>query len=325
MAETIAAVVVTYNRKKLLTECLYALLSGTRLVDKIIVIDNGSTDRTPDFLKEKGYLENSHIDYIRLPENTGGAGGFYEGVKHGYEAGYDWLWLMDDDAEPKEDALEKLSEYLYETNVSALANLKIHQKGDILSTHLGFFNSNKNLDIETEIFRKVENKVIKDSKVLEIAYSSFVGILVNKKAIHKIGFPKKELFIHGDDVEYCLRLISTGKILLVTNSVIIHKDPPEKKGIRKNFLGKVSYRTAYDKLWLGYYGTRNTIWLRRIQVSRIEFYIRLFKNYFRSLIAILLFDDKKFKRIRFLTEAYRDGLKGNFDNIKPKGLLYGKS
>lgn len=46
---TIAVVVVTYNRKKLLIECLDAILAGTRLPDKIILVDNGSTDDTPDF------------------------------------------------------------------------------------------------------------------------------------------------------------------------------------------------------------------------------------------------------------------------------------
>ena len=323
--ETIAAVVVTYNRKQLLTECLDALLSGTRLLDKIILIDNGSTDNTHVLLKEKGYLENSRIQYIRLLENTGGAGGFYEGVKRAYEAGYDWLWLMDDDAEPQQDALEKLSEYLSETNVSALANLKVDHKGEIIYTHLGFFNAKDKFDFEAEIFREVEHKAIKESKVLEIAYSSFVGILINKKAIDKIGFPKKELFIHGDDVEYCLRLISVGKILLITNSVIFHKFVPDRKIISINFLGKTIQRTAYDKLWLKYYGTRNVIWLRKLYLSQLTFYSRLFNNYFRSLIAILLLDDNKLKRILFITEAYRDGLKGNFDNIKPKGILYGKS
>jgi GT2 family glycosyltransferase len=324
---TIAVVVVTYNRKKLLMECLGALLSGTRLPDKIILVDNGSTDGTSDLLQEKGYLENSLINYVCLPENTGGAGGFYEGVKYGYEAGYDWLWLMDDDAEPKKDALEKLSEYLYEPNVSALANLKLDQTGNIIHTHLGFFDSkdNKdNFDFDSQIPREIENKAIEDNKALEIAFSSFVGIMISKKAIEKIGFPKKELFIRGDDLEYCLRLIPTGKILLITNSVILHKEAPDRKEITKKFLGKISNRTAYDRLWLAYYETRNVIWLRKNYASNIKFYVRLFKNYFRSLIAILLLDDNKFKRIHFLTEAYRDGLEGKFDNFKPK-LLYGKS
>lgn len=324
MAETIAGVVVTYNRKNLLTECLDALISGTRPLDKIIVIDNGSTDGTPGLLQEKGYLKNSLITYIRLTENTGGAGGFYEGVKRGYEAGYDWLWLMDDDAEPKQDALENLSEYLPDNNISALANLKVDQQGNIISTHLGLFNFKDNQNFEPELFRTLEDKSIKNSKSLEIDFSSFVGILINRKAIDKIGLPKKELFIYHDDLEYCVRLRTAGTILLVTNSCIIHKDAANRGEIHKNFLGKVWHRDAYDKLWLVYYGTRNLIWLRKKYVVKLKFYTNLFTEYFRSLIAIVLLDDNKFKRIHMLTESYSDGLAGNFDNIKPKSILYGK-
>ena len=321
---TIAVVVVTYNRKKLLIECLDAILTGTRLPDKIILVDNGSTDNTPDLLKTEGYLTNQLIDYIRLPENTGGAGGFYEGVKYGYEAGYDWLWLMDDDAEPETNALEKLSQYLYEPDVSALANLKIDLAGEILHPHLGFFDRQdrqNSFDFDIEIHRKIESNLLKNNRALEIAFSSFVGILVNKRAVDKIGFPNKDFFIRGDDLEYCLRLNNVGKILLITDSIILHKEAGDPGAIVKSFLGKASYRTKYSRIWLTYYETRNATWLRKNYASKTVFYFRTFKYYCRSLIAILLFDDRKFKRLRFLTEAYQDGLKGYFDNTKPK-LLY---
>lgn len=325
MAEaTIAVVVVTYNRKKLLIECLDAILSGTRLPDKIILVDNGSTDNTPEFLKEEGYLKNPLVDYIRLPENTGGAGGFYEGVKYGYEAGYDWLWLMDDDAAPEADALEKLSKYWYESDVSALANLKLDLAGDILHPHLGFFNRQNNqnyFDFDVEIYKKVEKRLIGNNQVLEIAFSSFVGLMVSKKAIEQVGFPDKKFFIRGDDLEYCLRLNTAGKILLVTDSIILHKEAADQTEVMKSFLGRASYRTRYNRIWLTYFETRNAIWLRKNYASKTKFYWRTFKYYCRSLLAILLFDDRKLKRLRFLTEAYQDGFKGYFDNTKPK-LLY---
>jgi GT2 family glycosyltransferase len=325
MAEAIAVVVVTYNRKKLLAECLDAILAGTRLPDKIILVDNGSTDNTSEFLKEAGYIGNLLIDYIRLPENTGGAGGFYEGVKYGYEAGYDWLWLMDDDAEPEADALEKLGKYLNEPGVSALANLKIDLAGDILHPHLGFFDcQDRQIDFDIEIHRKVEDKLVKNNRVLEIAFSSFVGILVNRKAIEKVGFPNKDFFIRGDDLDYCLRLNNVGRILLITDSIILHKEASDQGAIVRNFLGKVSFRTKYSRIWLTYFETRNAIWLRKKYASKTKFYFRTFKYYCRSLIAILLFDDRKFKRLRFLTEAYQDGFKGCFDNNKPKLLYEGK-
>jgi rhamnopyranosyl-N-acetylglucosaminyl-diphospho-decaprenol beta-1,3/1,4-galactofuranosyltransferase len=104
---SVAAVVVTFNRKVLLCECLDALLAQNVAVDRIVLINNASSDGTEDYLREKGYLGNELIDYVRMPINGGGAGGFHEGVKRAYEAGFAWLWLMDDDVEPLPDALRK--------------------------------------------------------------------------------------------------------------------------------------------------------------------------------------------------------------------------
>jgi len=317
--EKIAAVVVTYNRKELLKECLDALLAQTYPVDSIILIDNASTDGTPEFLKEQGYLKNSKIDYVRLPENTGGAGGFHEGVKRGYEKGYDWLWLMDDDAEPKKDALEKLNKYFKIEDVSALACLKIGKNGQILQPHRGYFDFE---NIFKGIVSPFDEKKIKED-FIEIDHASFVGILVNKKAIQKVGYPKKEFFIHYDDVEYCIRLRQAGKILLVPDSVIVHKEATQSVGLTKSFMGRRSIRTPYNKLWLSYYGRRNLIWLgKQYSASKANFYLELCNNLIKSIIAILVYDDKKIKRISFIVNSYIDGLKDNFDNKKPKRILY---
>ncbi|MFX5615039.1 glycosyltransferase, partial [Acinetobacter baumannii] len=78
-------------------ECLQSVLSQTRAPDHVLVVDNASTDGTGEMLKE----EFPEVEVLRLPENQGGAGGFHEGIKRAYEAGYDWIWLMDDDGLPK--------------------------------------------------------------------------------------------------------------------------------------------------------------------------------------------------------------------------------
>ncbi|GAH69861.1 unnamed protein product, partial [marine sediment metagenome] len=130
----IATNVVTYNRKLMLGECLDSLLNQTYPLDAIYIIDNASTDGTPEFLKQKGFIDeiidgkglsiekvkivnmlsennknkNVEIHYVRMPENTGSSGGQYEGVKRGYDAGFDWLWLMDDDVVVTPNALSEL-------------------------------------------------------------------------------------------------------------------------------------------------------------------------------------------------------------------------
>ncbi|OPX84709.1 MAG: Galactofuranosyl transferase GlfT1 [Pelotomaculum sp. PtaB.Bin104] len=230
----IAAVVVTYNRKKLLGECLQSLLKQTSPLDCIIVVDNASTDGTAEFLKENNYFDNPIINYVLIPENTGGAGGFHAGVRLGYEKGFEWLWLMDDDAEPKEDALEKMEPYFKESNISALANLKVDNKGNILYKYRGYFFFE---DVFKHIVKPIKDNEIKDLKYIEIDHASFVGILINRKAIEMIGFPKREFFIHYDDLEYCIRLRQVGKILLICDSIIIHKEELKKDLIEKKYFG----------------------------------------------------------------------------------------
>ena len=96
--EKIGCVVVTYNRKQLLYECLSALLKQSYPIDEIFLIDNASTDGTQSFLEEKGIIHNKEIinekafqylsynnltkvNYIILNRNIGGAGGFNEGLQ----------------------------------------------------------------------------------------------------------------------------------------------------------------------------------------------------------------------------------------------------
>jgi GT2 family glycosyltransferase len=317
--EKIAAVVVTYNRKELLKECLNALLSQTYPLDSIILIDNASTDGTSEFLKENGYLDNPKIDYIRLPENTGSSGGFYEGVKRGYEKGHDWLWLMDDDSEPRENALENLCKYFNREDLSVLAGVVIDKKQNISLLHRGI------IDFKI-IFPHIQKPLLIEnykSRCVDIDFSSFVGIMVSRKAIEKVGYPNKKFFVYHDDVEYCIRLRRIGKILLITDSIITHKEQFRTDKIKKFFLGRSSMRTLYEKFWLTYYGIRNLTWLgKQYSENKLLFYFQMIKSMIRPIVGIILFDDHKLKRIKLILNAYIAGLKGDFDNNKPKKILY---
>jgi rhamnopyranosyl-N-acetylglucosaminyl-diphospho-decaprenol beta-1,3/1,4-galactofuranosyltransferase len=343
MSDSVCAVVVTYNRKDLLIECLEALKKQTRPIQGIYLIDNDSTDGTPELLLEKGYIselppqnlkepwekefiiqnltngEEIKLYYVRMHENTGCSGGFYEGVKRGYERGYDWLWLMDDDAEPKEDALEILSIYFKNSNIVGLAGSVLSQNGIIQINHRVKINL-KNvfliLPLRLEEYQK---------QTVEIDMASFVGLLVKRNAIENIGFPKKDFFIHNDDLEYCIRLRSIGKILLVPKSIIFHKEASRADDIERKFLGIKVRRKNFSKLWLSYYSRRNLVWLvRKYSENQVLFYCEMTMLLLKDILGIILYDDNKFKRIKFVVNAYLDGLRGKFDNNKPKKLLYNK-
>src|SRR5665213_254369 len=101
MQKTIA-VVVTHNRLQLLTECIDALRKQTHRLDKILVINNGSSDNTADWLNEQPDLA------VITQDNRGPGDAFGKGIQWGFESGFEWIWCMDDDGYPKNNALENL-------------------------------------------------------------------------------------------------------------------------------------------------------------------------------------------------------------------------
>ena len=96
----VCAVVVAFNRSAMLFSCLERLRAQSRPLDAILVVNNASTDDTAAMVRR----EFPGVTLLDLPENGGGAGGFHAGMKHAFEEGFEWLWLMDDDVLPAPDA-----------------------------------------------------------------------------------------------------------------------------------------------------------------------------------------------------------------------------
>ena len=319
----ICTVVVTYNRYELLKECLDSLSNQTYKTD-ILLIDNASTDGTDKKIVEDNYLKNKQIIYTRLEKNLGGAGGFHHGVKYSLENNYDYVWLMDDDAEPELDALELIMNNLDDKKYSAYAPRTLigTKEDNILSTfgHRGVFDYKNCLPA----FQKgIESKEYKKDFV-EIEMASFVGIFIPLKSVKKIGLPEKRFFIHHDDTEYSLRLVTLGKILMVNKSIIYHKEKRQEEKIERQFLGFKKNRIKFDKLWLKYFGLRNSIFLAFKYGKGYKRYFLAIKLYFDLVKDIILYDDKKWVRLVFASNSFFDGINGHFDNEKPTKILKGK-
>ncbi|MGV2448419.1 UNVERIFIED_CONTAM: glycosyltransferase, partial [Bacillus sp. ATCC 13368] len=86
-APRIAAVVVAWNRAELLRETLGALAQQSRPLDDIIVVDNASTDDTPQAIQGSEAV----TDTVTLPSNFGGAGGFAAGIARAVSRGADFV------------------------------------------------------------------------------------------------------------------------------------------------------------------------------------------------------------------------------------------
>ena len=204
----VAAVIVTYNGKDYLKNCIDAVKAQTQKLDKIIVVNNSSTDGTTEWLNQQSDLH--HI----LQPNSGSSGGQYTGIKTAFEEKCDWVWCLDQDIIPKPDALEKLlgSSEATLKNSGFLSSLVLDNDDNISYVNVPYI---RNFE---EILASISKK-----KNLPVISASFGSLLVSKRAIEKVGFPIKELFLWGDDVEYTMRIIKNGFMgYLVLSSVVVH-------------------------------------------------------------------------------------------------------
>ncbi len=209
MQNKIAAVVVTYNRKALLIECIDHLLNQTFDAFDILIIDNHSTDQTKDAIEH--YLENSRITYKDTGSNLGGAGGFQYGIKEAYNLQYDYVWTMDDDCMPKPDSLQKLVEANEELkDPGYLSSVVLWTDGELCLTNIH----------RSSLTKKITTF---DKKYIEAVLGSFVSLWIPMSVVKEIGLPIKEFFIWGDDWEYTRRISRTHKCYVVADSEVIHK------------------------------------------------------------------------------------------------------
>lgn len=201
----VAAVVVTYNRKELLTQCIEKLQTQTVALD-ILVIDNASTDGTASLFDKK--VDNIH--YFNTGSNLGGAGGFSYGIKKAVELGYEYLWILDDDTLPTNSALQSLLNRDKELD---------GQYGFLSSKVLWKDNSICTMNIQ----KKTKWKQVKNfNSEQSIQYASFVSLFLRAETVKKLGLPYKEFFIWADDWEYTRRISKQNKCYFVPQSIVHH-------------------------------------------------------------------------------------------------------
>lgn len=244
----VAAVVVTFNRLELLQRLLERL-SDVAGLDEVLVIDNASTDGTGEWLAGQG----GNVHARTLTENRGGAGGFHDGLAWAMERGADLVWLMDDDGLPDEGCLATLLEHddldfwgplvVDEAQPDRLV-FPIRLPGGTSVVH-------RLADVEA---------AARDGRIDDIVIP-FNGVLVTRELVERIGLPRAEFFIWGDDHEYRLRAEAAGaRIATIVGAQVRHPSVGDL-GTPMMF-GRTTYNHSPSELKAYCMARNNTVNLR---------------------------------------------------------------
>ncbi len=302
----VCAGVVTFNRSSLLSECVRGLLSQTKPVEQIFIIDNASSDESPKIIESLQSLHPGRITAIRHAENTGSAGGFCAAAKAGFNYGADWVWLLDDDVALMDNTLEALLESSAAKDVmtGALGSFVRDERG-------GRFLNNIQCLVDRKNFNFIPVPAVPGDAAISVDTNSFDSVLVQRRALMSCGFPNEDYFLWFDDIEFFLRISRQFKIWLIPQSQVTHGSEAQSTEKKIPFFRNPTEVYEWPHIWKMYYRLRNYYDVARRNSAVWPFHKLFFKSFLKQLILIfLLRQDHKWQRLRLLFRAGVDGYCG---------------
>lgn len=287
---SVGSIVVTHNRRDVLEHTLAAVTGQTCVPGLVCVVDNASSDGTEGMVRSRFHT----VDYVRLENNSGPAGGFAAGLRHLADRPFEHFWFLDDDSHPSPTALERMLEvarHLPDCGVVGLdgGSLRwgVPRHGVYLAPPLDLPGT---------------------GRVRPCDYVLWDGAVIPSRAVAEVGYPREELFIMMEDVEYTNRIRRAGWEMVCLDEPLI-----ERAHLGSGGAGAHSIPPP----WRGYYQTRNHLLVVREHRSPRELAAWLWRLS-KQLVAIVVVLDRKRERLRLrLLGAWHGIIKVGGRRVEP--------
>ncbi len=284
----VSVIIVNYNGKGAIIDCLKALGKQSYQDFEILIIDNASTDNSLDeiikFLKA-GPLSSS-MKLIPLNKNTGFTGGSLEGLRHAHG---EYIALLNNDTEADRGWLAELVKAMDTDSKSGICASKmivhgtdiIDCAGDGFSTSLKGFGEGE----------QQKSFLYNDKGYVFGACGG--AALYRRKMIEEIGFFDEDFFLIHEDIDLNFRAqLNEWKVLYVPTAIVYHK-------VRSS-IGHMSDIAVY-------YTLRNSEFVR-IKNIPLAIFIRCFPEFVIVILAEFIYFVIKHKRVRLYFKAKIDAV-----------------
>ncbi len=234
----VSFVILTWNSESYLEKCFDSLIShlATEHLDyEIFIIDNGSTDKTVDLLKNY-QQQYPKLEVIYLPDNIGTTRSRNMGLK---KCCGDYVCIMDSDVEIKTPVFKTLIETLESVKNIGLVAPKIFYPSGKWQKSIDQFPTLLHKLKRFLFLRKIEEKEgeleidVDREKPVDYAISAFW--LFKKEILEKVGLLDKNFFYAPEDVDYCLRVWQAGyEVVYQPEAEVVHHTQEISRGLKIN-------------------------------------------------------------------------------------------
>ena len=235
----VVTVILNTNKRADTLACLASLAQNTYANHKIIVLDNASSDGSPEAIRS----DYPDVQLIGLTQNLGYAGNNNVGIKAAQAQGADWVFVLNEDtilapnciadlvaAGERDPKIGIVGPLVYHHNEPEL----IQSAGGQMDRHLNIWHRGQNQK-DTGQFATTDT----------MEWISGCAILLRRQVIEQVGMLDERFFYYWEETEWCLRARKAGwRIVHVPTAKLWHK------GVQRDYQPKPS---------VTYYSTRNRL------------------------------------------------------------------
>lgn len=225
----LSIIIVSYNTRELLKECLLSIKNSlSKTIDyELIVVDNASTDGSPDLLRE----ECKDIGVLENKKNLGFSKANNQGVKR---AKGRYLLFLNPDTVVYEGVLEALVVFMESKEDAGAATCRVELPNGMLddASHRGFptpwnafcyFSGLSKLFPQSRLFSGYNLGWMDRKRIHEIDACAGAFMFVRREAGEDVGWWDEDFFWYGEDLDFCYRLKQKNwKIYFIPIVKILH-------------------------------------------------------------------------------------------------------
>ena len=274
----ISIAIPNYNGKKYLNNCLKSIYKNSYQPNEVIVIDNGSTDGSIEFLE----AEYKKLKIIRNSKNLGFAKAANQGIR---ESRNDYVALINNDVTLDKNWLKTFEIQIRKGNkkkVASWCGTVLTADGNIIESRgLSYCISGKASNIGNgERYNKKTG-----SAPQYIFGASGAATVYNRKAVIKAGLFDNDFFAYQEDVDLSLRLQKMGFRAIFLHEAICYHLGGFTSGKMGNFRQRMVLKNWIYIIIKNYPSKTIIKYLPQIGLERMKNLYDFLKN--TSLIKII--------------------------------------
>lgn len=230
MVPKVSIIIVNYNTKKLVVNCIESIkISKPRVTYEVIIVDNGSIDGSDEILKD--------LDGIRTIFNKKNLG-FSKANNKGINiAKGKHVLLLNTDTKATKGAIDALFEFAEnKSDVGVVGSRLLNTDGTTQDSVFHFPSVTGAIKQywygEKGHYGQYHTKSKKPVKVDAVVGASF---FITKEALKRVGVLDERYFMYFEDLDYCRRVWKSGlKVYYLPSSEVIHYHGESGKELADN-------------------------------------------------------------------------------------------